>query len=145
MFWGEQKEPVYQFDMLPLKDQKNPGFINIQQYYLEDYLIDALEALDNVEIRWGHTLSDIDVKEDSAALSVTTRDGDYTIEADYVLACDGANSTILNTMGLDYDGRIFEDNFWSFLKEMILALPIMLLYAINEQLFIECKLYFLLS
>ncbi|PHR57030.1 MAG: FAD-dependent oxidoreductase [Robiginitomaculum sp.] len=111
VFWGDQKQPIYQFDMLPLKDQKNPGFINIQQYYLEDYLVDALEALDNVDIRWGNTVTDIEVRKNDATLSVTTRDGDYKLEADYVLACDGANSTIRQCMGLDFQGRIFEDNF----------------------------------
>ena len=111
VFWGDQKKPVYQFDMLPMKDQKNPGFINIQQYYLEDYLIDALEEMDNVDIRWGHKVTDIDVLGDGATLSVTTRDGDYSLDADYVLACDGSGSTIRNCMQLDYAGRVFEDNF----------------------------------
>lgn len=111
VFWGDQQEPIYQFDMLPIKDQKNPGFINIQQYYLEETLIDALEAMANVDIRWANTVSDINVRQDGATLSISTRDGDYTLDADYVLACDGAGSTIRNAMGLDYEGRIFEDNF----------------------------------
>ncbi len=111
VFWGDQKEPIYQFDMLPIKDQKNPGFINIQQYYLEDYLVDALESMDNVDMRWGHKVRDIDVGESSATLHISTRDGGYTLEAEYVLACDGSGSTIRNCMELDYAGRVFEDNF----------------------------------
>ena len=111
VFWGEQKEPIYQFDMLPVKDQKNPGFINIQQYYLEEYLVDALEAMDNVEIRWGNKVIDISVADDGGVLEVSTPDGAYEIEADYVLACDGAGSTIRDLMKLDYEGRVFEDNF----------------------------------
>lgn len=111
LFWKDAPEPVYQFDMLPIKNQKNPGFVNIQQYYVEDYLIDALEALDNVDIRWGHALSDIQVKEKSARLTVTTRDGDYAMESGYVLACDGYRSKVRECMNLDFEGRIFEDNF----------------------------------
>ena len=45
VFWGAGDEPVYQFDMLPVKDQKRPGFINIQQYYIEEYLLDGCRAL----------------------------------------------------------------------------------------------------
>lgn len=111
LFWKDQKDPVYQFDMLPVTNQKNPGFVNIQQYYIEDYLVDALEALDNVDIRWGHAVSNIDVRHDGATLKIETRDGDYEIEADYILACDGSRSHIRDAMGLDFEGRVFEDNF----------------------------------
>jgi 3-(3-hydroxy-phenyl)propionate hydroxylase len=111
LFWQDQKDPVYQFDMLPVKDQKNPGFINLQQYYVEEYLVDALEAMDNVEIRWGHTVSDINISAEDATLLIQTREGSYDITADYVLACDGSKSSIRDKMGLDFQGRIFEDNF----------------------------------
>jgi len=111
VFWGESTDPVYQFDMLPVKDQKNPGFVNIQQYYVEDYLVDALEQMDNVDIRWGHKVSGIDTREDGATLTITTRDGDYQLDTDYVIACDGSKSTIRGLMGLDFEGRIFEDSF----------------------------------
>lgn len=45
VFWKDKADPIYQFDMLPVKDQKNPGFVNIQQYYIEDYLVDLLETM----------------------------------------------------------------------------------------------------
>lgn len=111
LFWKDIPEPVYQFDMLPVKEQKNPGFINIQQYYVEDFLIDALERMDNVDIRWGHAVADIDVEEDGAVLLIETKDGPYKLSADYALACDGYGSTIRKCLGLDFQGRIFEDNF----------------------------------
>jgi 3-(3-hydroxy-phenyl)propionate hydroxylase len=111
VFWGKSSDPVYQFDMLPVKDQKNPGFVNIQQYYVEEYLVDALEAMDNVKIRWGHKVSGIDVGTTHSTLTITTRDGEYQLATDYVLACDGSKSTIRDLMGLDFEGRIFEDSF----------------------------------
>lgn len=111
LFWQDNAEPVYQFDMLPVKDQKNPGFINLQQYYVEEYLVDALEALDNVEIRWGHRVEDITVHSSKAEINIVTSEGKYQIEAGYVLACDGSKSRIREAMGLDFEGRVFEDNF----------------------------------
>jgi len=44
-------------------------------------------------------------------LSVGTRDGNYSLEADYVLACDGHRSKIRQSLGLDFEGRVFADNF----------------------------------
>ena len=111
LFWKDDRNPLCQFDILPVKDQKNPGFINLQQYYLEEYLVEALEALDNVEIRWGHRVDDIGVEETRATLKLSTAGGPYEILADYVLACDGARSTIRERMSLDFAGRVFEDNF----------------------------------
>ncbi len=32
VFRGASAQPIYQFDMLQVKDQKHPGFVNIQQY-----------------------------------------------------------------------------------------------------------------
>ncbi len=111
VFWGDDKQPVYQFDMLPVKNQKNPGFVNIQQFYVEDYLVDALEQMDNVDIRWGHGVKDMALEQDGALLTIETRDGDYRLSTDYVLACDGSKSKIRELMDLDFAGRIFEDNF----------------------------------
>lgn len=111
VFWKDKPNPVYQFDMLPIKDQKNPGFVNIQQYYIEDYLVDALEEMDNVDIRWGHTVTEVDVQDDHVVLGIETLDGTYQMSASYILACDGSRSTVRECMGLDFQGRIFEDNF----------------------------------
>lgn len=111
VFWGNRDDPVFQFDMLPVKNQKRPGFINIQQYHVEDRLIDALADLPNVELRWGHRLSAIAPNADGAMIAVETASGGYTIDAGWVIACDGSRSAARTLLGLDFDGRVFEDNF----------------------------------
>ncbi|MBB5222340.1 3-(3-hydroxy-phenyl)propionate hydroxylase [Amaricoccus macauensis] len=112
VYWGEADDPVYQFDMLPVKDQKRPGFINIQQYYIEEYLLDGVMKLPNVEVRWGHRVYGVTSKDDGAELAVTADDGGvYTLEAEWLIACDGARSTVRDLLGLDFEGRVFEDNF----------------------------------
>ena len=109
VFRGDAKAPLYQFDLLPVKDQEMPGFINLQQYYVEEILIEEVESLSNIEIRWGHQVVDFDPN--SSTLSVTTDQGAYAVSADWVLCCDGSKSTMRDLMGLDFEGRIFEDNF----------------------------------
>lgn len=111
VFWGAGNQPVYQFDMLPVKDQKRPGFINIQQYYIEEYLLDGCKALPNVDIRWGHQVQDVTPLNDGVQIAVGTVDGSYTLRADWLIACDGSRSTVRDKMGLDFEGRVFEDNF----------------------------------
>ncbi|RFC62246.1 FAD-dependent oxidoreductase [Fulvimarina endophytica] len=111
VFRGAAAEPVYQFDMLPVKDQKRPGFINIQQYYIEDYLLDGCRALPNVDIRWGHAVTEVTPLNDGVELAIRATDGDYRLAAEWVVACDGARSTVRERMGLDFEGRVFEDNF----------------------------------
>lgn len=112
VFWGDGAEPVYQFDMLPVKNQKRPGFINIQQYYVEAYLLDAVEKLPGVEIRWGHRVDGVVPRDDGVELAVTAdAGGAYTLAAEWLVACDGARSTVRDKLGLDFEGRVFEDNF----------------------------------
>lgn len=111
VFWGKGDEPVYQFDMLPVKDQKRPGFINIQQYYIEEYLFEGLQKLPNVTIRWGHRVDEVTPNSDGVELAVTAADGAYTLKAEWLIACDGPRSTVRDCLGLDFEGRVFEDNF----------------------------------
>lgn len=111
LFWQDQRDAIYQFDMLPVKDQKSPAFINLQQYYLEEILVDALEAMENVDLRWGHKVTDINFGECGAALNISTTQGDYELTTDFVIACDGSKSTIRTQLKLNFEGRVFEDNF----------------------------------
>lgn len=112
VFRGEGREPIYQFDMLPVKNQKRPGFINLQQYYVEEYLLDALRELSNVDLRWGHRVEDVRPLNEGVEIAVVAdRGGAYTLRTEWLVACDGARSTVRETLGLDFSGRVFEDNF----------------------------------
>ncbi|SLN62461.1 FAD-dependent oxidoreductase [Pseudooctadecabacter jejudonensis] len=113
VFHGERQ--LFEFDLLPEDGHRNPAFINLQQPYFEQYLVQAIRAAQAegapIEIRGRNSAVGIDVHEDYATLDVETPDGPYQIEADYLIACDGARSPIRTMMGLDFDGRVFEDNF----------------------------------
>lgn len=112
VFWGGGGEPIYRFDMLPVKNQKRPGFVNVQQYYVEEYLLDGLRALPNVDIRWGHLVAGVRPLREGVEIEVVAdRGGAYTLRAEWLVACDGARSTVRETLGLDFAGRVFEDNF----------------------------------
>jgi 3-(3-hydroxy-phenyl)propionate hydroxylase len=111
VFWGASPEPVFQFDMLPVRVQEMPGFINLQQYYVEEFLVAALARLPQVSLRWGHNVVGLLRRSDGAQVTVECAEGRYTIDADWLIACDGHRSTVRESMGLDFEGRVFEDNF----------------------------------
>lgn len=110
VYCGADSEPLYSFDLLPDKQQKFPAFINLQQYYTEEYLVDRLVA-QAVDIRWQHEVRDLQQDADGVVLSIGTPLGDYTLHCDYAIAADGCRSAVRTRMGLDFDGRTFEDNF----------------------------------
>ncbi|MBL8271790.1 FAD-dependent oxidoreductase [Steroidobacter sp.] len=111
VFWGQREHPIYQFDLLPVKDQRMPAFINLQQYYAEELLVEALSRLPNVDIRWGHEVTALTAHTDCTELRVSCGEFSYAIDASWLIACDGHKSPIRQLMGLDFAGRMFEDNF----------------------------------
>jgi len=106
---------VFGFNLLPEEGHKRPAFINLQQYYFEQYLVDRVRQLQAkgkpIELRGGNKVLELSQDETGADLTIGTPDGPYRLKADWVIACDGAASPIRNMMGLDFVGRVFEDNF----------------------------------
>lgn len=111
VFWKHSRDPIYQFDILTVKQQKMPGFINLQQYHLEDLLLERIDDLPNVDIRWRHVVTDVRSNEKGARISVESQFGSYCIDTDWLVACDGSKSFVRDRLGLDFEGRVFEDNF----------------------------------
>ncbi len=107
-FHGEKE--VYNFNLLPEPDHKRPGMINLQQYYLEQFLVDRCVETD-VEIRWKNKVLAVTQHDDHATLQVETPDGLYQIEADWLIVADGARSPIRTMLGLDIEGKVFMDRF----------------------------------
>jgi 3-(3-hydroxy-phenyl)propionate hydroxylase len=109
VFRGETE--LYEFDLLPEGGHKQPAFINLQQFYVEAALVDAVLAEPLVDLRWSNRLAGLDNHEDGARLTITTPDGDYALEADWLIACDGARSPTRSLLGLEFRGEAFEDRF----------------------------------
>lgn len=109
VFFKDQQ--VYQFNLLPEPAHERPAFINLQQYYCEAYLVERCLQLPNIDIRWGNKVAGIKALEDGSLLTIETPEGDYQLDASWVLACDGARSPLRGLMGLESKGRIFRDHF----------------------------------
>ena len=102
---------LYQFDLLPEQGHKRPAFINLQQFYAEGYLVDRVQELAAIDLRWRNKVIALEQRSDCAILTVETPDGAYRIGADYVVACDGARSSLRQMVGVGFAGKAFEDQF----------------------------------
>ena len=106
---------TYRFDLLPEGGHRRPAFINLQQYRLEEILVNRLLELQRqgrpVEIRGRNKVSALSDNGSFVRLEVDTPEGPYNTEADWLIACDGANSATRQMLGLDFLGQVFEDNF----------------------------------
>ncbi|GGI28174.1 FAD-dependent oxidoreductase [Bradyrhizobium guangdongense] len=109
IFHGEQQ--LYQFNLLPEDGHKRPAFINLQQYYAEAYLVDRIQDLPAVDLRWRNKVTALEQRNDSALLTIETPEGAYRLQAQYVVACDGARSSLRQMVGADFAGQVFEDQF----------------------------------
>ncbi len=102
---------VFNFDLLPESGHKMPAFVNLQQYYIEEYL--AAKCLEHpmIDVRFKNKVVSVSQSDEVATLGIDTPEGSYELSADYVLACDGAKSPVRNMMGLDFVGELFEERF----------------------------------
>jgi 3-(3-hydroxy-phenyl)propionate hydroxylase len=107
----QRHDLLYAFDLLPEDGHKMPAFINLQQYYLEHALVERAAALPNLDIRWRNKAVGIKSRNDGVTLTVRTPEGLYDLEADWVVAADGARSSLRAMLGLAFQGEVFEDRF----------------------------------
>jgi 3-(3-hydroxy-phenyl)propionate hydroxylase len=102
---------LYQFNLLPEDGHKMPAFINLQQFYAEAYLVDRVQELPAVDLRWRNKVISLAQRNDHVQLTIETPDGPYRLSAAYVVACDGARSALRSMVGADFQGQVFEDQF----------------------------------
>jgi 3-(3-hydroxy-phenyl)propionate hydroxylase len=101
---------VYSFDLLPEAHHKMPAMINLQQYHLEETLVAACEKA-GVDLRWKHKVVALQQRADHMALQVETPEGRFGMEAQWLVACDGANSDVRRMVGAPFEGQRFNDRF----------------------------------
>src|SRR5246127_1301420 len=102
---------LYQFNLLPESGHKRPAFINLQQFHAEAYLVDRVEELPDISLRWRNKVSALEQRNDRVVLTIDTPDGPYTMHASFVIACDGARSSLRQMVGAEFAGQVFEDQF----------------------------------
>lgn len=105
-------EPVFHMDMGHDDDDRFFPATNLQQQYLEQYLIEQIEANPLVELRWASRVIGIDGHDDDGVtLRVDTPEGEYALRADWVIAADGPRYTLRQALGLRMVGDSYQGRF----------------------------------
>ena len=114
---------LFSFDLLPEEGHKRPAFINLQQYYVEHYLVERALEIPLIDLRFKNRVVDVDSSDDGVRVGIETPDGVYELETDFLIACDGANSPVRAMLGLEFEGELFEERFLIADIEMKAELP----------------------
>ncbi len=99
---------VFAFDLLGETGHHRPAFVNIQQYHVEARLAERARALPNLDLRWRHRV--IGVAQDDSGVTVTI-EGGATLRCDWLVAADGARSSLRGMLGQESRGQTFRDRF----------------------------------
>lgn len=83
------------------------------QYVLEELLRDAVRTLPTCSLSTGRTVTDLTEEEDRVRVRITDTDGTTsTVDADYLIGCDGPRSTVRDLIDVSYTGeRALRPNF----------------------------------
>ena len=110
-----RSDEVFRFELQPQSGHQRPGMVNLQQYHVEQILIERAMALPNLELRWKNRVVGVappaPASSDAVRLQIDTPDGRYAVDADWLVVADGARSPIRRMLGLDMAGRVFHDRF----------------------------------
>ena len=107
-------DEVYAFD---LRQQSNfnlsaqPPFINIQQFYIEGYLVERIMELGGVDLRWSSRVTGFEQNPDFATLTVQTPEGPYRIQADHVIDATGSHTPFHTWTGVSMQSTKGDDRW----------------------------------
>ncbi|MEQ1593505.1 MAG: FAD-dependent oxidoreductase [Casimicrobium sp.] len=103
---------VLKFSMPQDENQKHAPMVNLAQYHIEQILLNQVETRsDLIEVRWQTKVTAIEQDELGARLSLSTPDGTYQLDADWIVAADGGRSFIRESMGLALTGTSYEGRY----------------------------------
>ncbi len=109
-------DEVFRFEMPTSAQQKLPPMINLEQYYIEQYLLDEIVRRNAatpglIDIRWATELTGFSEDADGLVLSARNPLGAYKLGAQWMVGCDGGQSFVRKTLGLNLEGTGYEGRY----------------------------------
>ncbi len=88
-----------------------PPFINIQQFYIEGFLVERIYELGGVDLRWSSRVTGFRQHDGFATLTVDTPAGSYQIEAEHVIDASGSHTPFHQWCGASLQARRGDDRW----------------------------------
>ena len=107
-------DEVYSFDLATQPTHSyssQPAFINIQQFYIEWYLVDRIAEVGTVDLRWQNRVTGIRLVDGGAELTVQTPGGDYAVRGRHVIDATGVRSPLRDMLGLQTRAEVGVDRW----------------------------------
>lgn len=107
-----QTAEILRFEMPHGPEQRFMPMTNLQQYYIEQFLVEAAGARrDLIDIRWGTSLDALTQDADGVTLTLQAGGTSYETACDWLIACDGARSKARQELGLRMNGTAYEGRY----------------------------------
>jgi 3-(3-hydroxy-phenyl)propionate hydroxylase len=107
-------DEVYSFDLRQQSAynlSSQPPFVNIQQFYIEGYLVERIYELGHVDLRWQNRVTACTQDKECATLTVSTPAGDYQLRADHVIDATGSHSPFRDWVGAAVTAKKGDDRW----------------------------------
>ena len=102
---------VFRMESVQDPDDRFYPMINVQQQYMEEYLHDACKANPLIDFRWGNKVAAVTQQDGYVDITIDTPEGEYQLEADWLVDATGGRSSIRDNMGLWMEGSSYEGFF----------------------------------
>ena len=109
-FYRDQE--VLHFTMPQDARQKLPPMLNLAQYHIEQFLLDAAERQPElIEIRWQTRVTHVAQHADGVTVTLATPDATYNMTTHWLVAADGGRSVVREALGLKLQGTSYEGRY----------------------------------
>jgi 3-(3-hydroxy-phenyl)propionate hydroxylase len=97
-------EVVFELEMPFPPHERHWPMTNMQQFYMEQILIDRAAEARNVDLRWHSRVAGLNQDREGVTCRVETPQGAYDLAVSHVVACDGARSAVRDLLALKLRG-----------------------------------------
>ncbi|MBX3390689.1 MAG: FAD-dependent monooxygenase [Phycisphaeraceae bacterium] len=101
----------FRFDQIGDDISPYPFVLSLPQDDHEHLLVAELQAL-GVDIEWSTELTHCENHDSHVRTTLRNRSGDETIDFRFLCACDGARSTVRETLGFGFPGGTYDEVFY---------------------------------
>jgi len=104
--------PVATFDLsLLAEDTNHPYRVQCEQWKLMRFLEEELRKVPGVDIRFGHEAIKVEQDDNSATVLANTDTREQAVTGRYVVAADGAHSTVRQSLAIEFEGFTYPESF----------------------------------